>query len=353
MKKILLGTILLIAGVVFYSCSKDSSSPATTTVADDKQNITKTFNDFYGCLNTLDDGDLSNFLLYSLFNNTAQTYNDSYLNALKVQFELQYGKIILNDKLQFANRTGVYTWSQTANSWTKVSNSSVIKLIFPSRTTNPALDSELTLNSYNDSSVTYTTKTYWLPTGASLTLKRNNNTVFTADISNVSFVIGTNFSMPISADITILTAPFTHTFTWRRNTPTDFSLTYSSSSTAGCGTSLTANVKLNDSDYANITSAKDDLKLVSGSVTSGSLTINYAVNVLGLSVYTDPSDAQVNANTDAEVFYNGTKIGDLDYRTINNKVEIFIIYSDGTSENVETYVSDFEQTVRNIFDAYL
>ena len=69
--------------------------------------------------------------------------------------------------------------------------------------------------------------------------------------------------------------------------------------------------------------------------------------------YTDPSDAQVNANTDAEVFYNGTKIGDLDYKTINNKVEIFIIYSDGTSENVKTYVSDFEQTVRNIFDAYL
>lgn len=348
--------LLAIFALVFiaYACSSDSnSSSSTTTVAEDKQNITNTINSFYDCLNTLDDGDLSDFLLYSLFNTADQSYNDSYLKTLTDQFEFQYGAMVLNDKLQFANRTGVYTWNTTTSSWTKVNNSSIIRLIFPSVDDNPALDSELTLNSYSDVSTTFTSNTYWLPNGANLTLKRNGNTLFSLNLTNVTFQNGTNFSMPISADLELYTAPFTHNFQWRRNSPTEFSLTYSSSTPAGCGASITTNVKLYDADYANITSVEEDVQTISGSIAEGNLSVSYSINVQGLADYTDPTDAQINANSDAEVFYNGAKIGDLEYRTINGKAEIFIIYSDGTSENVDVYVSDFEQTVRNIFVNYL
>lgn len=339
---------------LFYSCS--SSSPAddsSTTVAQDKQNITSTIEGFYGCLNTLDDGDLSDFLLYSLFNNGSSEYNDTYLKSLSDKFELQYGEIILNDKLQFATKTGIYTWNTSTNSWTKVANSTMIRLIFPSIQNNTALDSELTLDTYNDVSTSFEANTYWLPTAANLTLKRSGTTLFSLNLSNVTFQTGTNFSMPISADLTVYTAPFTHTFQWRRNTSTDFSLTYNSSTPQGCGTSLVTNVKLHDSDYGNIVSVEDDVKTVSGSISEGNLRVNYTINVEGIALHTDPTDAQINANSDAEVFYNNAKIGDLEYRTVNNKTEIFIIYSDGTSENVDVYVSDFEITVRNIFANYL
>ena len=344
-------TIIVMA--IIYSCTPSNPTPdSSTTVAQDKQNITNTIEGFYSCLNTLDDGDLSDFLLYSLFNNTNQTYNDTYLKSLSDKFELQYGEIVMNDKLQFATKTGIYTWNTSSNSWSKVANSSMIRLIFPSIQTNTTLDSELTLDAYNDTSTTFEANTYWLPTVANLTLKRNGTTLFSLNLSNVTFQLGTNFSMPISADVTIFTAPFTHTIQWRRTSSTDFQLTYNSSTPQGCGTSLVTNVKLYDGDYANIVSVEDDVKTVSGSITEGSLRVSYSINVEGISVHTDPTDAQINANSDAEVFYNDVKIGDLDYRTINNKTEIFIIYSDGTSENVNVYVGDFETTVRNIFENY-
>lgn len=356
MKKIkLIGfSIVTILGIILYSCSSDNgSSSSSTTVAQDKQNIANTIDDFYSCLNALDDGDLSNFLLYSLFNTTDHSYNDSYLKSLSDKFELQYGKLIMNDRFQFANRTGVYTWNINSQSWSKVANSSVITLLFPSVQNNTTIDSELSLNSYSETLTTYTSNSYWLPTAANLTLKRNNNTVFSLALSNVTFQTGTNFSMPLTADIAIYSAPFSHNFHWTRVSPIDFKLTYNSSTTQGCGSNFEVNVKLQDADYANITSVEEDVKTVNGYISEGNLKVTFAINVETLAAFSDPTDSQINANTDAEVFYNGSKIGDLDYRTINNKTEIFIIYSDGTSENVDVYVGDFETQVRAIFANYL
>jgi hypothetical protein len=88
------------------------------------------------------------------------------------------------------------------------------------------------------------------------------------------------------------------------------------------------NFKLYDADYANITSVKDDLKTINGTFTEGNLKVVYASNVQALSAYTDPTPAQINSNSDAEVFYNNAKIGDLSYQKINNKTEIFIVYAD-------------------------
>jgi hypothetical protein len=353
MKKISILSLIILS--ILFACSSDSDNTPTptTTVTEDKQNINNTFDSFYSCLNVLDDGDLSDFLLYSLFNNTNQEYNDSYLKMLSDKFELQHGDLIINDRFQFANRTGIYTWNSTTNSWTKTASSSEITLKFPSRENQTTIDSELTLQSYNETETSFESNTYNLPTNASLTLKRNNTTVFSLNLSNVTFQTGTNFSMPLTATITIFTAPFTHTINWTRSSSTDFKFSYTSSTPQGCGTNVELNVKLYDNDYANITSLKDDVKAVNGFISEGNLKVNYAVNVQALSAFSDPTDAQINANTNAEVLYNNIKIGDLDYRTINNKTEIYIIYSDGTSENVDIYVSDFESQVRSIFANYI
>ena len=351
MKKISILSLILLS--IIYACSSDSDNTPTTTVAEDKQNINNTFDSFYICLNVLDDGNLSDFLLYSLFNNTNQEYNDTYLKSLSDKFELQYGDLIVNEQFQFANRTGIYTWNSTNNSWSKTANSSEIILKFPSRENQTIIDSELSLNSYNDIQTYFEAYSYFLPTNVSLTLKRNNTTVFSLNLSNVTFQTGTNFSMPLTATITIFTSPFTHTINWTRSSSTDFKFSYASSTPQGCGTNVELNVKLYDADYANITSLKDDVKAVYGFISEGNLKVNYAVNVQALSAFSDPTDAQINANSDAEVLYNNIKIGDLDYRTINNKTEIYIIYSDGTSENVDVYVSDFEDQIRSIFANYI
>ncbi|CAN1506831.1 hypothetical protein MCEGE10_00670 [Flavobacteriaceae bacterium] len=350
--KLKLLALAVFSVIILNSCSKESATPAATTVVQDKQNISNTIDDFYGCLNTLNDGDLSNFLLYSLFNSTNQQYNDTYLKTLTDKFELQFGQLVLNDRMQFANNTGIYTWSNTTQLWTKVNSSSVITLKFPSRL-NQVIDSELSFNSYSDVLTSYNSNNYWLPTGANLTLKRNGNLVFSLNLSNVTFDTSTNFTMPINADISIYTAPFSHTFQWRKTSNTEFQLSYNSSTPQGCGTNSVTNFKLYDADYGNITSVKDDLKTINGTLIEGNLKVVYSINVQALSAYTDPTPSQINNNSDAEVYYNDVKIGDLSYDVINNNSEIFIIYSDGSRENVEIYIGDFQNQINTIFANYI
>lgn len=345
---------LVITLSVLYSCSDSSDNPATqTTVAEDKQNITNTFNSFYSCLNTLDDGDLSDFLLYSLFNNTNQEYNDTWIKSLSNKFEAQYGDIILNDRLQFANKTGVYTYNVSTESWTKVANSSLITLRFPSVSTQSTIDSELTLSSYNDTSVTYSSNAVWLPTDVNLTLKRNDVLLFSLNLSNVTFDVNTNFSMPTSATVSIFTSPYSHTFQWSRTTSTQFQFNYNSSTLQGCTTSFNLTVNLQDADYGNITSLEEDVKTVSGSLTQGNLKVVYAINVEAIAAFDDPTPTQINNNSDAEVFYNDLKIGDLVYQENNGKSEVYIVYSDGSTENVEVYVGDFQAQIETIFENYI
>ena len=77
------------------------------------------------------------------------------------------------------------------------------------------------------------------------------------------------------------------------------------------------------------------------------------MNVEALAPLADPTDAQINNNTKGEVFYLGQKIGDLVYKTVNGEGEFFIVYFDGSSENTDVYIGDFEQKVKAIFANYL
>lgn len=353
-KKLLLG--LAVFATVLYSCSSESSSSSSdspTTVSEDKQNIASTFDGFYNCLNSLDDGELSNFLLYSLFNSGNQEYNDSWIKSLSNKFEAQYGNVFVNNKLQFANRAGVYVWNTTSQSWTKQAASNIITLKFPSRQNQTGNDAEFSLNTYNDTSVSYNSEVYWLPTQVNLTLKRDNNLVFSLNATNITFDVNTNLSMPTNADIVIFTAPYTHNFSWRRTTPVDFQLTYNSATPQGCTNTIVTNVKLKHSDYGNITSVRDGIKTANGYIAVGNLKITYAANVEAIATYDDPTPAQINNNTNAEVYYNNYKIGNLIYDESNSGSKIYIVYADGSRENVDVYVGDFETKVRAIFQNYL
>ncbi|MBP7172503.1 MAG: hypothetical protein KBA33_00345 [Cloacibacterium sp.] len=287
------------------------------------------------------------------FNNTDHVFNSTYLENIFEKFELQYGKFVINDRFQFANRTGVYTWNSSTKSWNKTAASTTaVTLKFPSRE-NQTIDSEATLDSFGDVSTVFNTSSVWIPKTFNFVVKRSDKTVFFMNLSNVTFDAGTNFSMPLSADINIFTAPFTHKITWRRINTKEFELNYNSSTPNGCVTSLVTNVTLQHADYGNMTSIKNDIKQVKGVITEGSLKATYAVNVEALAAIAKPTIEQINSNTKAEALYDGKKIGDLIIKKVNNKDEIFIVYSDGTSENVEVYVGDFQEKIEAIFANYL
>lgn len=335
------------------SCSNSIEDAAhSTTVSEDKANIKKTIDGFYNKLNKMDDGDLSTFILYSMFNNTAQEYDDSYLNGVVEGWENQFGDALINNKLQFASKLGTYTYNNINGTWSKVANASAVVLRFPSVTNSSTIDSELTISSYTDIETSYNSESIWLPKTFNVVLKRNQNTVFSMNLSNVTFDTSTNFSMPISANIQIFASPMTQNIVWTRNTTKDFQFKYNNSMPQGSSSEIIANVTLKHADYANI-SSKDDFKTISGSVSEGDLKIVANMNVEALAPLSNPTDAQINNNSKAEVFYLGQKIGDIIYRTVNGKGEFFIVYFDGSMENTDVYVGDFEQKIRAIFANYI
>ncbi|SIS79564.1 hypothetical protein SAMN05421786_102154 [Chryseobacterium ureilyticum] len=357
MKKfILFAGMGLVTILGFQACGSSSddvvSENRTTSVAQDKENIKKTINGFYDKLNTLDDGDLSKYILYTMFNNTAQEYDDSYLNNVVESFENQYGDVLIDNKLQFASKLGTYTYNNATGAWTKAPNASAVVLKFPSVQNQAAIDGELTLTSYTDTQTSYNSETIWLPKTFNLTLKRSNNTIFSMNLSNVTFDNSTNFSMPISANVQIYASPMTQNIVWQRNSSKDFQLKYAAATPQGPSSEVVANVTLKHADYANI-SSKDDFKAVSGYVSEGNLKITYSMNVEALAPLNDPTDAQINANSKAEVFYSGQKVGDIVYKTVNGKGEFFIVYFDGTTENTDVYIGDFEEKIKAIFANYI
>lgn len=355
MKKIILFVgmgVATIFGIQACSTSIEDTSAHGTTVAEDKANIKKTINGFYDKLNVIDDGDFSKYVLYTMFNNTAQEYNDSYLNGVVENWETQFGDALINNKLQFANKLGTYTYNNSNGTWTKVANATSVVLKFPSVQNQAAVDSELTLASYTDVQTSYNSETIWLPKTFNLTLKRSGNTIFSMNLSNVTFDNSTNFSMPISANIQIFSAPLTQNIVWQRNTSKDFQFKYNATTPQGAASEIVAQVTLKHTDYANI-SSKDDFKAISGHVQEGNLKITYAMNVEALAPISNPTDVQINNNSKAEVFYNGQKVGDVIYKTVNGKGEFFIVYFDGTMENTDIYVGDFEQKIKDIFANYI
>lgn len=356
MKKLSLAFIAVFTYIfIVYSCSNrtsDEPTDTTTTVAQDKQNIKNTFSGFYDCMNTLDDGDFSNFLLYSFFNNTNHEFNTTYLEKIFDVFENQYGTLILNDRFQFANRTGIYTWNNSTKLWSKQTNSNSIIFKFPAKE-NQTIDTEAAIEGYNDALTRYGNNSLYMPKAFNFIVKRSEKTIFSANLSNVTFDNSTNFSMPLTADITIYTAPFTHKIKWNRLNTKEFEFNYTSSTPNGCSTVITSNILLQNDNYGSFTSLGDDVKQIKGSISEGNLKINYSANIEVLGMFDDPTINQINSNTKAEVFYNNKKIGDLTLKNINNQDEIFIIYSDGTSENVDVYAGDFESKIKAIFANYL
>ena len=350
MKKIsktLLSSILLM--LLIFSCKNDDDSiDQITTVEEDQQNIRNSISQFYDCLQSMEDGSLSQFILNTLFD-SSQEFDDSYIDTLFEAFENQYGAFLINDRFQFSNRKGVYTWNQSTSLWDVSSGSETIVIEFPSTATTSTNDVEIVFNSYSDTEASFDSDVLWLPTQINVSMLHNNIQLVAITADNITFDTSDNFSMPTNADISIYTAPFTHTISWSRNTPTEFKFEYDFQNGSNCITQISAIIYTQDSNYGNITSLEDDVKQFSGYVLHNDFKILFTANIESLGNLDDATDTDINTFVDAEVYYLDVKIGDLIY----NDDEVLIVFKDGTEEDVDNYVGDFVNELELIFTEYI
>ena len=73
-----------------------------------------------------------------------------------------------------------------------------------------------------------------------------------------------------------------------------------------------------------------------------------------LFAYEDPSNTQVNAMTDVDMYYSNSKVGELIMQSDSQgDPEVNIVYTDGSSEDVEVYYNPFITNIEQILFPFM
>jgi hypothetical protein len=344
-KKLILAFALL--GVILISnCKKDNNTddPTTseTTVAEDKQNIDKSIDNILTGIKDLKNGDASFAFKDFVKLSGGEILNDDWVETITGELDYQFNFDDIADagRFDFNFYTGTYIWNNENEEWDKTNSpNDKIILQFPSQMNQQSNNSVFTMDSYSDQHVDFNGDEYWAPTKLSAELFIDNMEIFHININNIQYELS-DYTIPIDIDIELFTKPYLYQIDMHRNTSTNFDLNISMHNNGNYKLSVKTNVILAHSDYSNFDFG-NDINTVSGSISYDNFMFKFSGDVGTLASLEDPSEIQINTLIDVEVFYDNSKIGDLEYRKDNGEVNIFIIYKDGTSENTSKYYDDF------------
>lgn len=334
--------------------SDDPSDPDTdTTVDEDIANIDAALDAVLDGAAALERGSLSD-AVKAFLQPTAGDYGDAdwaedVIDGLDAV--LPFEEVEDDRAFNFASFQGVYTWDIATESWSRAGDVDAIVLRFPTSSSQTANDAELTVSAYSDVGVTIDGDAYRLPSRAEVELTVDGTRVFGLDLREAAYDDGDHsLPIPTAVDLELFTAPFTHTLTFSRVTSTEF--TFSFTIRDGSGSRVTGvdlDVDLANSDYDEL--EEEDIENVAGTLyLAEDLRIEFdgAVgNLLGLD---DPSEDQVNALLDLEVFFGEQKIGDLEYD--EGDEDILVVYKDGTVESTDRYYDSFLDRLEAIVFTY-
>lgn len=254
-----------------------------------------------------------------------------------------------NHRFDFQSNTGLYEWNAQDSVWDESSSDDII-FRFPASEQATQNNMSLALREYADAMVTIEGEDYYLPTQLLLEIARNETAHFRFDLNNLQFIDDPDITIPSAVDLQILTVPALHTFTFSLDN-TDFSLSYESAIEEmddGRIWALDVNGTLAHDNYNNLD--EEDYENVSGNLHLGTdVRIDYDIDVGTLAGMDNPSENDINSNMKAEVFYNDTKIGDIEYR--DQVEQLVIVYEDDSTEPVQKFVTQYINTVQDNFSS--
>ena len=358
MKKIT--NLFLIILLVVSGCKKEddplvnnnTNNNTSTTISQDKQNITNTFESMESCVNSLKNGygatTLKNFLNLEEGEVLAEDWIEDMIDNIDDLLDLD--AIDDNNRFDYSGNAGTYTWIQSSQSWTKNSNTNKIIINFPATEWNQSNDAVFTFQSYSDISLFYDGENISAPTSVIADLYVDGIKVF--DINgSYSYDLGNAIPIPTNIYTTLTFTPYIITISAQRITSKEFEADITITNNSGCITTLHADVRIAHDDYENL--EETDIVEVNTILVHDNMKIEGYMDgsLLG---YDDPSNTQINAMTDVDLFYTNTKIGELIFQTnSDNDDKVNIIYMDGSSEDVETYYDPFVTNIEQILFPFM
>lgn len=357
-KRLTFRSILLVAllGAFLYSAGCDSSDPdapdTDTTVEEDIANIDASLDAMLGGIAALESGNLSDALKAFLDPSGGDYENAEWAENVidGLDAVISFDEVEDNRAFDFAANRGVYVWDATTESWSPAGTSNNIVLRFPTSPTASANNAELTLSAYDDASVTIDGEPYRLPTRVEAALTVDGDRVFAFNLRDVRYDSGNNIPVPTDFSLDIFTAPHTHTFTYSRNSSTNFDFGFTLRDGNGIRvTGIELGVTLAHDDYDEL--EVEDIEDVTAVLyASENLRIDFSGDIGALATLDDPSETQVNSLLNAEVFFGTQKIGDLEYDDATE--DVFIVYKDGESESTDRYYDSFLDRLEAIWVDY-
>jgi len=331
----------------------NNNNSSSTTIAQDKQNISNTFTSMEGCITTLKNGFGATALKNFLNLDEGEVLADDWIDDMTENIDdlLDLDAIEDNNKFDFNGNTGTYTWNQSSESWsqTLTPNNKII-INFPSSEWDQSNDAVFTFHTYADVSVFYDGDNIFAPTSVVADLYVDGTKVF--DINgSYSYDVGNATPIPININTALTFNPFSITITGQRITSKEFEADISITDNSGCLTTLHADVTITHDDYENL--EETDIVEINTIVTHQNMEIRGYMDgsLLG---YDDPSNTQINAMTDVDIYYSNSKIGELILQSnSNNDNEAYTVYLDGSSENADIYYDPFITNIEQILFPFM
>lgn len=350
--------IPLIALLALLSSCGGDSLPQETTVAEDMANITAVVNDLIFCSEAVESGDITQLVKMFGGFSESEILNDDWAEEVFEELDdlLLFSKIADGDPFSFSSYSGTYTWNSGSSSWSYQNNlTNRIVIMLPDEPSNPNNNVVATISTYSQEQITFDFNNYWAPELVEATLTHNGEVVGSVSIQDVDYDHNSKYSIPTRLRAELFLAPNTYSFYLDRQTPTVFRFIFDVIE-GSCDVKLDVELTLSNSDYDNLT--EDDLDFGTGTLEFGNLKFDFEADLESLIALDDITPSDVNTFINADVYYRGNQIGELEYVEVNSgssneEVQIHIIYKDGTSDDMEVYYDDLMIAIENLTRPYL
>ena len=340
---VFLSLLLAVFGMILVGCdsgggSSDGSGGGDLTTDESQTQLQNADTDFAAELNGLTGGEFG-LTIQGLFfgtsgstaaSKTSQPLGFTLLDALDTQNVLGTTP---DGRLTF--QTGEFSWN--GSSWTSSSSSNDLILNFP---TEEGINNNarFTLSTYTDQAVTIEGKTQYLPTTIDVSLSVGGSEIFSVDLSGTDFYTETlNTSsgatqLPRQFALDILTAPIRHSVDYSSPSKREFDLDVELTKASNQQRILRFLVGLTFMQNFDAASGAGDVQTVEGELGFGpDVVLAYTVDVAGLDqLGTSPSPQDINNQFTATMRYRGSKMGTIEWGTLNGQPNALFVYNDGS-----------------------
>jgi hypothetical protein len=346
MKRILLPCLFFLA---LISCKKDTNQDEVATAASPSAAIHSSLEQFEVCATAMHNGELGDFALELIDENASDNVDDEYISDLLDILTEQYFdgiEFYENNRVNQSLYEGTYTFN--GSSFIKTESTGVFIVNMPSTHTS-GNNLVLTINNYNETNTQVDGETFYLPNSLDAEVTFNGTMLASLHVSNVFFDNSGSTNLPTSANISLFSAPFTHTLNVSRTDAMHYNVTYNLENNGACTYNLAVSGISNTATYEEF-EMNENLETISGSLEMGTVTYKFNANIKALNT-DDVSASDANKHISIDVFSNGNKVGEVLFSDDDNSVYIVSAVGDQTAledivqphlDDLEAIFSDFE-----------